>query len=122
MTQSKIPTEMVDKYFQMDPETDDLLPTGDKLEVGMVVLIEDYTKRIAIPEGGVVTLNGVSQYLALESNRWCRISDVKVVGMSLSFVATYADGTKRKRFESVTNAWYVKKDSKPWRPSQNMSV
>lgn len=102
------------KYYTMDPKTEGLLSSGRGFADGMIVLI-------ASPDGRVDMSRNLSepwmQDRALENNCWAKISEIKFVGSSVSFVATYEDGTMRKRSSHVDTAWLVKIDSLPKKES-----
>ena len=113
----------VDKFYEMDPQFEDLLPDGTYLQDGMVVLVEDSFIR-ADPSND----NKYEIERARETNRWATVSHIKVMkrwehddmgrvlGESsplVSFVATYGDGTKKKRSYDASYAWIVKLDSMP---------
>lgn len=104
----------VPKFYTMDPETEEFLSDGKKLENGMVVLIASSNLRVNVDKA----LEDWELDRALQRNRWAKISDLEfrtyVGDELLSFVATYENGTKRK-WESigVQRAWYVKRDSIP---------
>lgn len=106
-------SEFVDKYYEMDPETEDVLDNGSLIADGMMVLIESPTSRETIKEN--MTPFQISE--ARMSNRWCTVTGSKVVGYSsgpmIEFVGIYEDGVKRKRATTVNLAWIVKKDSIP---------
>lgn len=115
--------EYTPAHFAMNPETEDLLPDGTYLREGMVVLIE----------GNIVSGNperlakmteddpGYSYEKARcdESNRWAKVTHLKLRSMYdsndqlVTFIAVYADGTKRKRTYNESYAWFVKLDSIP---------
>ena len=102
--------QFVPKYYVMDPETEEVVFDGKSLADGMVILIADPNER-ARPEKD---LDGDwGQDRLLERNRWCTVSKVVVEpGVnSLYFLATYEDGTQRKRSYSIQQSWIVKKDS-----------
>lgn len=111
----EIPSEYESKYFTMNPETDDLLLNGHQLENAMIVLIENPDHRTHIPEN-LDDMHIEHQFNADEKNRWCRVSQLEKHIQFVRFIAIYADGTKRKRVYDIHDAWFVKKDSKPWRP------
>lgn len=107
-----IPSEIVSKFYEMDPQTDDLLPNGWRLKNGMVVLSEARLLREDVDK----LSEDSSLYWwdkAKERNRWATVSDLSYQGDIVSFVATYADGTKRQRMYSCGYAWLVKLDSIP---------
>jgi hypothetical protein len=97
---------VVPKYYQMDPETEDLLPNGSSLANGMKVLLADPDER-----GRPEKTEDWELDRALERNRWCTITDLKIKGQLVIFVAVYADGTKRKRKSYLHHSWLVKIDS-----------
>jgi hypothetical protein len=107
-------TEYVGKFFEMDPETDDLLDNGTLVIDGMKVLFEDNGYRADPREG----MSAGDTDRAKKSNRWCVVSNSKVKvdnngNDMLSFIGTYDDGTKRKWDVSARYAWFVKKDTIP---------
>lgn len=114
----------VDKFYEMNVEDDELLSTGDKLRNGMVVLLEDSMMRGDPNQDR--ELSGYDLERLREVNRWCVVSDIevtrrwqeddmgRVIGETsplISFVATYPDGTKKKRRYDSSYAWFVKKFS-----------
>lgn len=107
----------VNKYFEMDPKTDDLLRSGKELEEGMKVLLEvpDYRLDLDV-SGGVIERRTdpgmVAQ--ALKWNRWVTVSNLGWGGMdTCSFIGVYEDGTKKLVEVPDNFAWYVKKNSIP---------
>lgn len=109
-----IPADLVGKYYAMDPNTEDLLADSSYLEDGMVVLVESPKLREDIDALGYSS-NPVLIDCASVCNRWGAVSHIKRSrAMSMvSFITTYADGTKRKRDYNETHAWFVKLDSIP---------
>jgi len=102
----------VSKFFQMDPKTEDLLSNGSMLKEGMVVMIEDDFGRVDVERDTKVERYDLAR--ALENNRWCTVSEIETHSQNydiISFVATYEDGTKKKRTFNKSYAWYVKLDS-----------
>jgi DNA-binding NarL/FixJ family response regulator len=110
--------QFVSRYYQMDPETEDLIPNAGGLRNGMRVLAEDDDRRISLDVIG----NGNPSYEAnaLRWNRWLVVSDLEIYKESgfqvVSFVANYDDGTKRLIRQGYREAWYVKRDSIPEEP------
>lgn len=107
-------SEFVDKYYEMDPETEDVLDNGTLVVDGMKVLIESPDSRAEIYDG--MDSSEISQ--ARKQNRWATVEHAKVEnqkynGPMLSFIAVYDDGVKRQRTRTVNHAWIVKKDSIP---------
>jgi hypothetical protein len=103
--------QCVPKYYNMNPETEDVVPNGRHLVDGMKVLIENVEERFR-PE------NATKDYeiaRLLERNRWAVVSEFEYSPefRSISFIATYDDGTKVQRRTSAINAWLVKLDSFP---------
>ena len=101
-------SDMVGKYFTMNPETDVLLLTGYRLRPGMEVLIEDHKIRADVNEyKNEEVMNHLLQY-----NRWCVIEIVRTTKDELvNFIGRYEDGTKRSFMVGVSHSWFVKKDS-----------
>lgn len=100
----------VPKFYEMDPEVDDLLPDGTCLRDGMVVLIEDSLIRAdeerADSKWELARLR--------EVNRWCEVSHVLITPRHdgsrplIQFIGIYPDGTKRKRTYDSSYAWLVR--------------
>lgn len=99
---------VVDKFYMMDPKTEEFIPDGRSLADGMVVLIADSKFRGRFPDD--MDLDWSRDRL-LENNRWCTVSGIRIKGDAIMFVASYSDGTKRKRQANIEDAWFVKKDS-----------
>lgn len=110
-----IPTETVPQYYVMNPATDDLLSRGDKLENGMIVLVEDSILRGNSNSTGI--MREYEQRRALENNRWCEVTELEInherydgrTNTTISFVAVYADGVKIKRTYGAGYAWLIRK-------------
>lgn len=107
-------SEFVEKYYEMDPETEDLLDNGTLVVDGMKVLIEEPNMRQHISNNLELT----SLDNARKMNRWATVLESKIKRKAegettLSFVALYDDGIKRKMIVPVRYAWLVKKDSMP---------
>ena len=104
----EIPSELVDKYYRMVPETDDVI-SGRRLQEGMVVLVESVSKRFALDYD-----RSEGERLSMQvMNRWCRVEDLTISGNSTQFIGVYADGYKHSRLDPITDGWIVKKDSIP---------
>lgn len=103
--------EYTPAYYDMDPETEDLLDNGTLVVDGMKVLVEDHSFRADIHDA----MLEASKAIARKNNRWCVVSNAKVINEAtdtfLSFVGIYDDGTKRKWYVSTREAWFVKKDT-----------
>lgn len=102
-------SQFVDKYYEMDPVTEDLLDNGSLVVDGMKVLIEDPQFRAEITN--IMKPEQISK--ARMTNRWATVEQSKVRDRILSFVAVYGDGIKRKVVHPVDLAWLAKKDSIP---------
>jgi hypothetical protein len=109
MFQNDMP-DFVDKFYRMNPETEDLITQSTGLREGMRVLIESSDKR-----QDTTSLNEdwkVSR--ALENNLWCVVSEIHRYATNTWFTATYDDGSKIRRGSFHHNAaWLVKLDSIP---------
>lgn len=103
----------VSRHYVMDPEHEDLLWSGADLRVGMVVLIEDELLR-----GDPGSSDDYNKSRADEANRWCTVERIELSnsGQLVTFLATYGDGTKRKRAYAASYAWLVKLASMPDTP------
>lgn len=111
-------TNYVGKFREMDPKTEDLIADGCDLKNGMRVLIANSAGRADISHGfnnpllfDRIDENKLNR--AKENNRWCTVSQLSHRDGLVSFVATYDDGTKRKRTYNRNWAWFVKLDSMP---------
>lgn len=101
----------VEQFYEMNPDTEDILFDGTELRDGMVVLIENDSSRENL---GTVSLSGGAMLTkALVNNRWCTVSNIRIENSLVYFIAEYENGIKKKRWTSDTYAWYVKKDSIP---------
>ncbi len=102
--------KLVSKYYQMNPETDELI-SSENLLAGMIVLLEDSDQRVDVSSGFYEDAPAWMVSRALERNRWCMISDVKIVGVAeerVWFTATYEDGSKQRRTYDVKTFWLRK--------------
>jgi hypothetical protein len=101
--------EIVNKFYEMDPETDTLLFDSTSLVDGMMILAANPEDRADNPGEHTTPLR---TDLAREKNRWCIISDIayeKYEGETrVSFIATYRNGSKRKRTCETTTPWLVR--------------
>lgn len=104
-----ISSEIVDQYFVMDPETDDLLPKTTFLANGMVVLVASPRLKANISRIDEAWVKD----RALKENRWCRVTEFERIHETneYRFVGVYADGTKRVRQATAYEPWIVKMDS-----------
>ena len=105
----------VDKFYEMDPQFEDLLPDGSYLKEGMVVLLEDSMFRA---DSERVEANPYEAEKMREANRWCRVTHLEIGNRYdpnplIKFIAVYGDGVKKKRVYNVSFAWIVKIDSIP---------
>ena len=116
----------VDKFYQMDPQFEDLLPTGYELKDGMMVLIEESLIRETTQKYGEAGYEMYQLDRLRENNRWCTVSHIDIdtyydegsKRSIVTFIATYPDGTKRKRRYSTSYAWIVKLDTIPVAPKE----
>lgn len=102
--------ELVEKTYVMNPETEDVLPTGEQLRNGMIVLIESRGSKVGLEN----TTAPVNLTNARKQNRWCEVSELRIWPDSqITFIGIYADGVKCQRRAPVRDAWIVKIDSVP---------
>lgn len=104
---SRIPQHFVKRHYDMNPDTEDLLFNGTFLKDGMIVLVENPLMRVNMKAG----MPEWKQDLANLANRWCMVDHVSFHDASVSFIAIYGDGTKRKRVYGNQAGWFVKLDS-----------
>lgn len=93
----------VPKFYQMDPKHEDLLFDGTDLREGMIVLIEHPMYRADVD----VELSGAELEQAMRFNRWAMITRLNITGNELTFVAEYADGSKKKISASAKESWLM---------------
>ena len=97
----------LDKYYEMDPNTDDLLFDGTLLRNDMIVVVGDEQFR-----GDTTAEMTPSNAERIKMfNRWCMVSNLVVGREQIAFIATYDDGTKRKIVCDVRWPWLVKLNS-----------
>jgi hypothetical protein len=105
--------DFVDKFYEMNPETEDVLHNGTLIEDGMRVLIETPSYRVDIHEN----MSEAALSHARMMNRWCTVEKSRVSVQEgsglLAFTGIYDDGVKRRRNVHAEYAWIVKKDSIP---------
>lgn len=108
---NKYSNDFVSRYYVMDPEVEDILPSGKLLMDGMCVLIEGSVSKTDIAENMREEL--VNK--ALINNRWCRVTDITYEDQDrkVVFVGEYADRSRIQRRMPLNFAWLVKKDSYP---------
>lgn len=125
-------SNLVSKFYRMNPETDDMISNGQLLENGMIVLLEDSMIR-ADPDS---PLSKYEVHRAEETNRWCEVSELEIrrrfehgeTGYAIgegsplvTFVGIYSDGVKIKRSYDSSYAWLVKKNPEDFRVADDLS-
>jgi hypothetical protein len=100
---------LVDAFYEMDPETEDVLSNGTLVVDGMKVLIESPSNRTIVHD----QLSDTGLYEARRDNSWCKVENSAIEGAYVTFVGVYEDGVKRKRTVAKSEAWIVKKDTIP---------
>jgi hypothetical protein len=103
---TKLPKDLVPKFYAMDPDVEDLLPGSNHLANGMKVLIEPNNLRAS--EADMQYDWGIER--ALERNRWCTVTHLfwNEPNQTYEFIAVYDDGTKRVRLCHRNQTWLVK--------------
>lgn len=99
---------LVPKYRKMDPMTEDVLPSSQDLQNGMMVLVESSSER--------EDLHGIlkdhkRQIHANVANRWCSVSKLERTPLGVTFLGTYADGGRCTRKYGDDTSWLVKLNS-----------
>lgn len=96
--------DCVDRFYAMDPKTDDVV-FGKNLQHGMVVLIEEITSRC--------DMNSKHTNGALVKNRWCTVTQLSWDRRQdlVQFIGEYDDGFKATRIYANHMGWIVKKSS-----------
>lgn len=107
-------SEIVDKFYTLNRETEILFADGTWLMDGMVVLAGSPDDRY------MSDMPTSARYFLNMANRWCEVSFVQtwfrddgVTLQFITFIATYADGTQLPRKEAAWKSWIVKRDSLP---------
>jgi hypothetical protein len=100
---------MVDKYYRMNPDTEDLI-TGGILHSGMQVLVGSSAFRKEL-----VNLDSPAQWEELlRTNRWCTVTRLKKKGLTeIQFIGIYDNGEKFLRRYQTDDPFLVKLDSIP---------
>lgn len=104
--------DLVDKYYQMDPEMDDLI-YGGQLRNNMRVLVEDPNHRDELNCEGQYPVASHRLVTRMRWNRWTRVTQLEREDNRICFVGLYLDGTKSSFVSNLKQGWYVKKDSIP---------
>ena len=105
MSEQVVESEVfVDRFYEMNPESEDLI-SGDQLQNGLVVLIEDSMVR-EDPERA--DTSAYSMKRLRENNQWCRVTSLRLHGDLVSFIGVYEDGVKRPRTFNQSYYWIVK--------------
>lgn len=108
----EIPTDLVDQFYVMNPEEEDLLFDGSLLQSGMIVLVEDPKMRMSIPEN-IDEMDPEERYVAETTNRWSEVITVQNVLGGIGLAMRFGDNTQRKRSIEKDYAWIVKRNSRP---------
>lgn len=111
-----IPDVILESAFHMNPETDDVIFSGD-LREGMIVFPEDPSNRSFIhlsAHSRFEDLDETYRQLARKRNRWMRVihhpwDDQK--DSAYRFVGEFSDGLKCTVYAPYGDGWYVKKES-----------
>ena len=102
--------------YVMNPVEDELLWSGEDLQTGMVVLVEDRLMRSTLGDSR-----------RTETARWCEVGRIECsplydrddlgrrtsAGSLVEFEAIYSDGVRMKRRYNTSYAWLVKKATIP---------
>lgn len=110
-----VPPVYVDRFYIMNPETDELLIDGNELNNDMVVLIECNWMR---PSLNHANRCDVGYWSARKYNRWCTVTQLRYVDLEtpdpiVVFIGVYSDGSKAKFEIPIDFAWYVRLNSMP---------
>jgi hypothetical protein len=107
---------MVDRYYVMDPEAEELLFDASEIRRNFVVLIAAPSYRVAIESYSEdEPMPADVQHKALINNRWGAVERLEVDSTYIHLVCVYGDGTKFKRSIHLEQPWLVKKSSLPYR-------
>lgn len=100
------PNGMVDKWYEMDPEVEELIYDGTELVEGMVILIESPEMRVDVRE----VLTDEQLFRARRTNRWMMISRIMLSPdrTHVTFLAEFEDGVKSKLDFEVRESWLCK--------------
>lgn len=106
----QIPAQVIPIDYLLDPATEGIVLSGDELEEGMIVLIEDVLYRYYTGTP-LENLSADDRHRLLKSARWCKIERLDTSGQLIRFIGVYADGSKCVRSYRMDCAWIVKLDS-----------
>lgn len=95
---------MVDKWYEMDPETEGVLFDGTEIKIGMVILPENPDMRVDVRE----EFSDKDLYRAHRTNRWFRVVRLQRVGSVVLLLAEYEDGMQTKLEIAITESWLFK--------------
>jgi hypothetical protein len=103
--------EYMDQYYQMNPETEDIVLSGNYLRKGLVVLVENSGYRLD-PSRKNSLSKGEMELLRMR-NCWAEIvSEIESYSDGqVGFLAKYSDGIVKKVVVANTFAWLIKKAS-----------
>lgn len=103
----KFPKEcklFIDRFYKMDPSSEDLLFDGTCLRDGMTVAVGDSSLRLEISDDMDAYAKDQGEIL----NSWYTISYTRTSGRYVTFMATYENGYKRKVTYPIQHPWLVK--------------
>lgn len=110
-----IRNEFEDKFYRMNPETDDLI-FGKDLKNGMLVLTSDPMFR---PDLNHSVLTAEEKYAGRKWSRWAIIEKLEIKGVYVRFIGVFPDGTKELFDRGAYAGWFVKKDSIPAKATES---
>lgn len=107
--------QFVSKFYQMDPDTEDIASSGYDLCDGMIVLIEamhmrEHNDEDRVKAGYEGERDPYSQDRLIKSNRWCLVTRYQQYREhdQIAFVGVYADGTKAAFRYGDSHEWFFK--------------
>ena len=103
-------TDFVDKYYQMDPETDFFCPYAEALHEGWRVITDGPNGKQDLRNQQNWSPSEVEN--ALRRNQWGKVLCVTIDSQDNAWVSlAYDDGITRQAIVNKHHAWLVKKDS-----------
>jgi len=93
----------IPRDYVMNPNEEDIVPTGGELRDGMVIVLEAKNMR---------EWSDLDEFYP-ERNNWCEVSQIRYMNDRVYFTGTYADGIKRRRDYQSMTAYLVKLETIP---------
>lgn len=104
-------TDLVDKFYEINPAEDFFCPYAEGLQVGWRVLPEGSDGKQNLSE--MISWTPFIREFALRHNQWGRVLCVTIDNDRAWVSLAYDDGITRQMVVNKHRAWLVKRDSVP---------